>query len=93
MWAIKPGMSGPVPVKTYVNPGAPVYILNGAGGNREGVDRRHDLNSNYSVNYISQWGVLIFTSHNSTAMDIDYYGSDSRELLDHVTLIVDHSSV
>jgi len=33
-----PLSQGGVPVHSYNNPGAPVYIVNGAGGNREGTD-------------------------------------------------------
>jgi len=90
MWAIKPGSPNPIPIKSYVNPGAPVYILNGAGGNREGVDTTHLENSDLSAQYVAQWGVMIFTPYNSSTMDIQFIASDTRQLLDHITLIVDH---
>jgi len=87
LWPIK---VGGIPVNTYNKPGAPVYIVNGAGGNREGVMRRHQPNNNWSANFISNWGYMIITTYNSTVMDLDFYASDTNEQVDHITLVADH---
>lgn len=87
LWPVKPGGT---PVHTYNNPGAPVYIINGAGGNREGTVNRHQPNNNWSVQFLAQWGYMIISVYNDTVMDLDFYAADNNQLVDHVTLTVDH---
>eukprot|EP01125_Pyxidicula_operculata_P008375 TRINITY_DN2816_c0_g1_i1.p2 TRINITY_DN2816_c0_g1~~TRINITY_DN2816_c0_g1_i1.p2 ORF type:complete len:508 (+),score=89.11 TRINITY_DN2816_c0_g1_i1:1814-3337(+) len=84
-----PILPGGIPVKTYQNPGAPVYIVNGAGGNREGTDKSH-YNSGFSASYIAEWGYGMFTIYNSTHLDWDYYIASDNSLGDHVTLVAYH---
>jgi len=77
------------PVKSYENPDAPVYILNGAGGNREGVEHHSSPLPN-SVSFISEWGYGLLTVYNSSTLEWGFYGSADGALLDSFVLKVDH---
>jgi len=83
MWPTYRGVS----VHSYDNPQVPVYILNGAGGNREGIEKNPTTPyQSYTVNYIPTFGYGIITVYNDTVLDYNYYGSDNGNLLDHVTI-------
>lgn len=41
---------------SYASPNAPVYIVNGAGGNREGISGFADPQPAWSAKRIGQWG-------------------------------------
>jgi hypothetical protein len=74
------------PTFSYNEPQAPVYILNGAGGNREGLTTADVLQS-YSAKFVSKWGYGLITVHNQTVLDYDFYDADTGEVLDHVSII------
>jgi len=87
MWAI---LADGTPIKTYNNPGAPVYILNGAGGNREGTA---GFNSNIfpgSAVRLPVWGYGIMEVFNSTVLQYTYYSAATNAVLDNVVLIANH---
>jgi len=85
-WPSKPGG---IPVKTYTNPNAPIYIVNGAGGNREGKGRAGNLLNN-SVTFLPTFGYGIITSHNSSVLEWNFYDSEDGVSLDGFVLKVDH---
>jgi len=74
LWPLNQG----VPVHSYNNPGAPVYIVNGAGGNREGTDSLHQTSNNWSAKFLGIWGYMITTVYNTTHMDLDFYSAEKK---------------
>jgi len=78
------------PVKTYNNPGAPVYILNGAGGNREGTSGFNAHIFPGSVTRIAEWGYGIIEVFNNTVLQYTFYNSATNAVLDNVVLVAHH---
>jgi hypothetical protein len=73
------------------NPSAPLYILNGAGGQLEGLDR---VNSRYQKDYLAKhlddiygWGRV--TVHNATHLTYEFVASVNGTVLDSATLVKD----
>lgn len=83
-----PTNSTGLPILSYDNPGAPVYILNGAGGNREGLEGIKVPLPN-SAKALSAWGVGTITIYNRTTLQWDFT-SGTGSLLDSVVLKVNH---
>jgi len=81
MWPTYKG----IPTLSYNDPQVPVYILNGAGGNREGLETVDKFQS-YSAKFVSKWGYGLITVYNETVMDYDFYDAETGEVLDHVTI-------
>jgi len=75
-----------VPVKTYNNPNTPVYVINGAGGNREGFAHVSPPFLDGSVSFYTEWGYAIMTFYNDTVMDYSFYNATSNTLLDNFVL-------
>jgi len=84
-----PTNSAGIWVPTYDNPPAPVYVLNGAGGNREGVDHVKKWRNN-TATFISSWGYGLLRVYNETVLDWEFHDADTNNLLDSFTLKVNH---
>jgi len=74
--------------KTYNNPRAPVQIVNGAAGNREGhdfpfVEPAKDWSA-YRNRKIFGYATIIV--YNETHLDHSFYSCDTDQLLDYVML-------
>lgn len=72
----------------YHNPKAPVYVVNGAAGNREALEH-HRLQPipEWSVVEISQYGFQELLVFNSTTLQCNFYGdATGQELLDSFTI-------
>jgi len=79
------------PVKTYNNPGLPVYIVNGAAGNREGLEPLNDVNPpSYSAARVVDFGYAVLKIFNSTVLTHDFYLSRTDVRTDSFTLTVNH---
>eukprot|EP01127_Copromyxa_protea_P009627 TRINITY_DN2284_c0_g1_i1.p2 TRINITY_DN2284_c0_g1~~TRINITY_DN2284_c0_g1_i1.p2 ORF type:complete len:405 (-),score=83.85 TRINITY_DN2284_c0_g1_i1:24-1238(-) len=87
MWPIREDGTA---VHTYTNPGAPAFILNGAGGNREGVQGFGGHQFPGSVVKISEFGYGILEIFNSTVLQYTYYQAGTTNVLDQIVLTVDH---
>jgi len=87
MWPIQPDGT---PIKTYTNPGAPAYILNGVGGCREGFSGFGSVPFVGSAVQIKEWGYGILEFYNSTVMRHTLHKSDTDEVLDEIYLRVNH---
>jgi len=77
------------PVKSYTDPGAPVYLVNGAGGNREGTDGFGGKFFPGSLVRISQWGYGLIQVFNDTHLEYTFF-SDSNKVLDDFMIINHH---
>jgi hypothetical protein len=73
--------------KTYTNPAAPVYILNGAGGNVEDIADAPDATAPWNVarNYES-FGFNLLTA-NKTALSWQFLASKDRSVIDAFTMV------
>ena len=76
-----------VPQKSYINPTAPVYIVNGAGGNIEGTTKYPSELPDWNVKAMSVWGLGELTVHNGTHLQWDFYGAANGDLLDEMWLV------
>jgi len=75
------------PSFSYNNPIYPVYVLNGAGGNREGTDELAVDRPNWSAKAIRDWGYGILTVYNDTHLDWSFYKPSSTKPDDYFLLI------
>jgi len=87
MWPIS---TDGTPIKTYNNPGAPVYIVNGAGGNREGTAGFNSHVFPGSVTRISEWGYGMIEVFNSTVLQYTFYSAATNAVLDNVVIVAHH---
>jgi hypothetical protein len=78
------------PVMTYNNPGYPTYIVNGAGGNREGTTGFPKEQPNWSATRLAEWGYGVLTVFNNTALTWEFFTSSDNKLYDSITLTVNH---
>eukprot|EP00455_Lapot_gusevi_P032578 TRINITY_DN3551_c0_g1_i6.p1 TRINITY_DN3551_c0_g1~~TRINITY_DN3551_c0_g1_i6.p1 ORF type:complete len:511 (-),score=113.06 TRINITY_DN3551_c0_g1_i6:90-1421(-) len=70
---------------TYVNPKAPVYVMNGAGGNREGVDSFKEQVPAWSASRVGDWGYgNLFVS--PTMLKWVFYRSSDNQVVDQFTI-------
>eukprot|EP01138_Halocafeteria_seosinensis_P001927 gb/GECG01001973.1/.p1 GENE.gb/GECG01001973.1/~~gb/GECG01001973.1/.p1 ORF type:complete len:497 (+),score=50.55 gb/GECG01001973.1/:1-1491(+) len=81
-----------VPEKTYNNPRAPVYLVNGAGGDSEGHSTYNNVSGiPWNVYWnTANFGYGIITSLNSTALHWAFYGAVNDTKLDEITLYKQH---
>mmetsp|Transcript_253 Transcript_253/g.750 ORF Transcript_253/g.750 Transcript_253/m.750 type:complete len:505 (+) Transcript_253:57-1571(+) len=70
---------------SYHNPGAPTYIVNGVGGNHEGLRGSYHPGVWSAAHYV-EFGYGIITVHNRTALTWDFYVNDGDQLTDSITL-------
>jgi hypothetical protein len=75
--------------KSYHNPKAPVYILNGAGGNREGFSPYLRGPPDWIVFRTHQWGYNVITVHNATTLTCHFYENAHNQLVDSFTIVKD----
>eukprot|EP01129_Flabellula_baltica_P001237 TRINITY_DN1112_c0_g2_i1.p1 TRINITY_DN1112_c0_g2~~TRINITY_DN1112_c0_g2_i1.p1 ORF type:complete len:519 (+),score=87.76 TRINITY_DN1112_c0_g2_i1:17-1573(+) len=78
------------PTMNYINPGKPTYVLNGAGGNREGVQHFPSQRPQWSAAAISEWGYGVVTIFNNTVLRWDFYTAENNQIADTFTLISNH---
>jgi hypothetical protein len=64
---------------------APVYVVNGVGGNREGTTHFPATKPSYVVTRDSQWGYAVVTA-NATALHWSFYESAANTLFDEFTI-------
>jgi len=77
-----------VPQKSYNNPRAPVYIVNGAGGNIEGVTKyTDDTPADWNVVHQSVWGLGELTVYNASHVHWEFFEADNSTLTDEMWLV------
>eukprot|EP01138_Halocafeteria_seosinensis_P004146 gb/GECG01004239.1/.p1 GENE.gb/GECG01004239.1/~~gb/GECG01004239.1/.p1 ORF type:complete len:487 (+),score=45.07 gb/GECG01004239.1/:1-1461(+) len=80
-----------VPEKTYQNPRATTYIVNGAAGNTEGHTLYPSTTPDWNVAYNNQdYGYGMLSIYNSTTLHWGFYKSADDTLIDEVTLYRAH---
>lgn len=62
------------------------YILNGAGGNREGNTHFPASRPEWSASAISEWGYGVLELHNATTLSWKFYTSENNQLADEFVL-------
>jgi hypothetical protein len=75
-----------VPEKTYDKPRAPVHIINGCGGNREGFAHVSPPFLPATVTYHENWGYGMITVYNDTVLEYEFHDAASGSLLDSFVL-------
>jgi hypothetical protein len=75
---------------SYYYPKTPIYLVNGAGGNREGTTDFIQNPPSYSAARISQWGYNACTAFNSTVLQCNYMTSSDDRLQDMFFLTKNH---
>eukprot|EP01139_Manchomonas_bermudensis_P005261 Amastigsp_a174867_84.p1 type:complete len:515 gc:universal Amastigsp_a174867_84:1679-135(-) len=70
---------------SYANPTAPVYVVNGVGGSKEGLDGFSTPTPDWSAVRLSEYGYALMT-FNASALEWAYYSAASNELLDSFTI-------
>jgi len=78
------------PQMNYNNPLFPTYILNGAGGNREGTSGIRNDRPVWSANAVNDWGYGILTVVNDTCIDFSFYTASNGQLADRFIINNDH---
>lgn len=71
---------------SYTNPNAPVYVVNGAGGNREGTNGFSGPNPAGWPFRLADWGYGIITISNSSSLQWQFFTSSDMQLKDSFTL-------
>eukprot|EP01006_Ploeotia_vitrea_P032202 TRINITY_DN64461_c0_g1_i1.p1 TRINITY_DN64461_c0_g1~~TRINITY_DN64461_c0_g1_i1.p1 ORF type:complete len:506 (+),score=250.15 TRINITY_DN64461_c0_g1_i1:239-1756(+) len=85
MW---PTYNGAAVSQSYVNPTAPVYVINGAAGNREGLQKNFvNPQPSWSAFRAAEFGYAHLTIANATAMTFSFYADANRVLLDEFTIV------
>lgn len=80
-----------IPEKTYVNPRATTYIVNGAAGNTEGHKYEPETKPDWNVaSNNKDFGYGIMTIHNSSTLEWGFYKSVDDSLVDSITLYRQH---
>lgn len=87
-YAIAPG--GKVQNKNYVNPIAPVYIINGAAGNVEGHTGGSAKQAYTAFLNNKDYGYGILSFHNSSSLNWAYYRATDQSLVDEVAITKFH---
>eukprot|EP00045_Choanoeca_perplexa_P008334 m.77085 g.77085 ORF g.77085 m.77085 type:complete len:525 (-) comp14451_c0_seq1:82-1656(-) len=72
--------------KNYVNPAAPVYVVNGAGGNKEHMDGTSADGNDWYRTGLRVYGYGLITSNNATTLTYQYFASEDDSLQDEFTL-------
>jgi 3',5'-cyclic AMP phosphodiesterase CpdA len=77
-----------VPQKSYNNPTAPVYIVNGAGGNIEGVTEYNGkVQPDWNVQFQSVWGIGELTIHNASHVQWEFFEAQNSTITDEMWLV------
>jgi hypothetical protein len=91
-----PVYKGVVAQQNYTNPTAPTYLVNGAGGNREGNDMPH-LNKPWSVSGSRDRGFAILdfeadveNPQSTHRISIRFYRSENQEVIDSFVIEKDN---
>lgn len=71
--------------KNLINPKYPIYIVNGAGGNREGFSGMKDTVPDWSAYRLKDWGYGILEA-NSTRLTWEFFKSSNNQLMDRFIL-------
>lgn len=80
-----------VPEKTYNNPRATTYIVNGAAGNTEGHTGYPSTTPDWNAAYNNKdYGYGMLTIHDSNTLHWGFYKSADDSLIDEVTLHREH---
>jgi acid phosphatase type 7 len=71
---------------SYNTPTAPVYVVNGAGGNREGVSGFAEVQPAWSAKRIGQWGYGRLAAVDAHHLSWEWYTSADNQLQDSFTI-------
>jgi len=84
MWAIH---RDGTPEKTYLNPRAPTHIINGAGGQLEGLTPMPEVIKDTTAKiYNEDWGYGVLSFVNSTNAHWEYFRASDRVKVDEISL-------
>eukprot|EP01128_Nolandella_sp_AFSM9_P003187 TRINITY_DN1371_c0_g2_i2.p1 TRINITY_DN1371_c0_g2~~TRINITY_DN1371_c0_g2_i2.p1 ORF type:complete len:274 (+),score=44.54 TRINITY_DN1371_c0_g2_i2:884-1705(+) len=83
-----PPSTGSFTNSTYVRPGSPIYVMNGAGGNREGIVPPVSSTSPWLASYEAHWGYGRIVIESSTTLTWEFHDANSDQILDMFTLTI-----
>lgn len=73
--------------KRTVDPKFPIYIVNGAGGNREGTSGMLDDVPDWTAFRFKDWGYGLLEATNNTHLKWEFYNSTNNVLVDEFTIV------
>jgi hypothetical protein len=74
---------------SYENPQAPIYLLNGAAGNKEQLEHGWDLMETWSAARMSVYGYSILQVYNSTTLTWNFIAANNGSVVDTFTITKD----
>eukprot|EP00029_Vermamoeba_vermiformis_P003512 TRINITY_DN1405_c0_g1_i1.p1 TRINITY_DN1405_c0_g1~~TRINITY_DN1405_c0_g1_i1.p1 ORF type:complete len:553 (-),score=146.66 TRINITY_DN1405_c0_g1_i1:42-1700(-) len=74
----------------YNQPTVPIYITNGAGGNRENFQSFIENYPAFSAVRLREWGYNWCSASNSTVLQCNFFRSSDNALHDSITIVKNH---